>query len=256
MRIIACRRLLAFATALWLAWTFSACAAHPPATLVVHSADAAHCVTPASLDLHRLLPPFPAVGSQEARGELDELLRLQAERTAVQVARARADAEVSVFRFGDALGSPTAFTAAHLPLTAALFNAVDEDASAVIGPVKDAFARPRPFKIEPRLEPAVPRSGSGSYPSGHAAWAYTAALVLADMVPERSGQIFERAREYAHNRNLGGVHYPSDIEAGHLAATAIAAMLFSCAAFQHDEAAAQAELRRALALPPRPGEQQ
>jgi acid phosphatase (class A) len=231
-----------------LACTLSACAAVHAPTAGGHSADTAHCVSPANLDLHRLLPPFPAVGSQEARGELDELLHLQSERTAIQAARARADVEVSVFRFADALGSPTAFTASHLPLTAALFEAVDQDASAVIGPVKDEFARPRPFKLEPRLEPSVPRSGTGSYPSGHAAWSYTAALVLADMVPERREQIFARAREYAHNRNIGGVHYPSDIEAGRLAATAIAAMLFSCAPFQHDEAAAQAELRHALGL--------
>ena len=133
---------------------------------------------------------------------------------------------------------------------------MDEDASAVIGPVKDEFARPRPFKLEPRLEPSVPRSGTGSYPSGHAAWAYTAAIVLADMVPERREQIFARAREYAHNRNIGGVHYPSDIEAGRLAATAIAAMLFSCAPFQHEEAAAQAELRHALGLTARTAERQ
>jgi len=97
----------------------------------------------------------------------------------------------------------------------------------------------------------VPRSGSGSYPSGHAVWAYTAALVLADMVPERREQIFARAREYAHNRNTGGVHYPSDIQAGQLAATAIAAVLFTCAPFEHEEAAATAELRHALGLPQR-----
>jgi acid phosphatase (class A) len=218
----------------------------------IAASDSAHCVAPKTLDLHRLLPPFPPVGSAQARTELDALLKLQGERTPAQAARARADAEVSIFRFADALGSPAEFTAAHVPLTAALFENLDEDASAVVGPAKDEFARPRPFKVEPRLEPSVPRSGSGSYPSGHAAWAYTVSLVLADMVPERREQILERADEYAHNRNIGGVHYASDVEAGHLAGTAIAAMLFLCEPFQRDEAAAAAELRHALGLSAKP----
>jgi acid phosphatase (class A) len=254
MSLTACRALLGVAAAVWLALPFSARAAGASAALIT-PADAAHCVAPTNLSLYRLLPPFPPVGSAQARSELDELLRMQAQRTPAQAARARADAEVSIFRFADALGSPAQFTAPHLPRTTALFDELGEDESAVVGPVKDEFARPRPFTVEPRLQPSVPRSRTGSYPSGHAAWAYTVALVLADMVPERRQQILERADEYAHNRNVGGVHYPSDVDAGHLAATAIAAMLFACTPFQRDETAAAAELRGVLGLPVRPAPQ-
>ena len=57
-----------------------------------------------------------------------------------------------------------------------------------------------------------------------------------------------RAAEYANNRVVAGVHYPSDIEGGRLTATAFAAALFASPAFQSDLAAARAELRQALNL--------
>lgn len=212
-------------------------------------ADAAHCVDGSTLDLGRILPPPPAAGSVQERAELDELLRIQSTRTPAQVDRAQKDAEVSIFRFADALGNPSGFTPADLPLTRKLFHDVGVDESAVSSAAKREFARPRPFTVESRLDPVVARPPSASYPSGHSTWAYVTGLVLADMVPERRAQILQRADEYAHNRSVAGVHYPTDVEAGRLAGTTLAAMLFTCQPFQQEEAAARSELRRALDLP-------
>lgn len=206
-------------------------------------------LTPAALNLYRLLPPPPEAGSAQERAELDELLRIQATRTPADVLRAQEDANVTVFRFADALGSPAHFTPAELPLTVALFRSIGSDESLFMNDAKDRFARPRPFVTESRLSPVVPRPPSASYPSGHTTWAVACAIVLADMVPERRAQIFARADEYSRNREVGGVHYPSDVAGGHLAGTALAAALFISPAFQNDEAAAAAELRRALGLP-------
>lgn len=200
------------------------------------------------MDLTRLLPPPPAAQSAQERSELDEMLRLQAERTPSAAERARQDAELSIFRFGDALGNPAGFTPAKLPLTVMLFRDVARDEAAVMNVAKDRFERPRPFRVEHRLAPVVPMPSSASYPSGHSTWAYASALVLADMLPERRAQILARADEYAHNRILGGVHYPSDVQAGRLAGTALAAMLFACAPFTAEESAARRELRPALGL--------
>ena len=72
------------------------------------------------------------------------------------------------------------------------------------------------------------------------------------MVPERRRQIFARADEYAQNREVGGVHYPSDVAAGHLAGTALGESLFQSPQFVTDEMAATTELRQALGLPPLP----
>jgi acid phosphatase (class A) len=211
-------------------------------------ADTAHCVDPSTLDIGRILPPPPAAGSPQERAELDELLRIQAHRTPAQADRAREDAQVSVFRFADALGNPSGFTSGNLPLTVKLFQNIDRDEAHVLGAAKHEFARPRPFTVEPRLNPVIPRPLSSSYPSGHSTWAYMTGLVLADMVPERRAQILARAAEFAHNRSIAGVHYPSDVEAGRLAGTALAAMLFDCPPFERDEAAARKELRQALGL--------
>jgi acid phosphatase (class A) len=213
-----------------------------------------HYLTSASLNLYRLLPPPPKAGSAQERAELDELLRLQASRTPAEAKRAAEDATVSIFRFADALGSPPQFNRQELPLTTMLFNRIARDESLFMGTAKDAFGRPRPFVTERRLAPVVDKPDSASYPSGHTTWAVACAIVLADMLPERRTQIFARADEYAHNREVAGVHYPSDVAAGHLAGAALATELFHSARFVADEAAAGAELRRALGLPALPPE--
>ena len=209
-------------------------------------------LTAASVDLYRLLPPPPEAGSAQERAELDQLLQIQASRTAAQVQRANDDANVDIFRFADALGGPPQFNPTRLPLTAALFGRIGTDESLFLNSAKDTFGRPRPFLTEKRLQPVVPKPPTASYPSGHTTWAVACAIVLADMVPERRAQIFARAEEYAHNREVGGVHYPSDVAAGHLAGTALAQQLFNSPRFVADEVAAAAELRQALGLPPHP----
>jgi len=228
-------------------------AAHPPADVMVAAPPGAALYLPASApDLYRLLPPPPEAGSAQQRAELDELLRLQATRTPAMVQRAREDVPRSIFRFADALGSPAEFTAQRLPLTARFFAQIEHDGAQYADRAKDVFARPRPFRSERRLAPAVAEPSSPSYPSFHSTWAVACGIVLADMVPERRAAIFARADEFAHNREVGGVHYPSDVAAGHLAGTALAEEFFSTPRFLADEAAATTELRQALGLPPLP----
>jgi acid phosphatase (class A) len=218
------------------------------AVACVPARDGAVDVCP--LDLRRILPPPPANDSAETRAELDELLRIQAQRTPQQAARARADARVSWQQFAEALGSsPTQLAPGRLPEVDALFRSVTSAESAWVGPGKDAFARPRPYWLEPRLEPLLDRTRQAAYPSGHSTWAYATALVLADMVPERRAALLARAQEYAHDRVVAGMHFPSDVEAGRLTGTVLAAQLFLSAHFQSAEATAALELRKALGLP-------
>ena len=235
----------------------SACAtlpqrtATPAATSAAQSQQAPY-IAPGTLDLAALLPPPPAAGSAAERAELDAMLRIQEARTPAQAERAHKDEQVSIWRFADALGNPPAFNAKQLPVTGAFFARLQHQTASFSSPAKDVFGRPRPFRTEPRLKPVVEMPPSASYPSGHSTWAHTMAVVLADMLPEYRAQIFSRADEYAHNRIVGGVHYPSDVEAGALGGTAIAAAFLASPHFQADEAAAAAELRAALGLPPLP----
>jgi acid phosphatase (class A) len=74
-------------------------------------------------------------------------------------------------------------------------------------------------------------------------------LVLIEMVPEKRDAILARADEYARNRLVCGVHYPSDIQASKLVAYSIHSVMDTNPQFQKELAAARVELRQALGLP-------
>jgi acid phosphatase (class A) len=202
-----------------------------------------------ALDLSRVLPPPPTDDSATTRSEIALMLKIQQERTPEEAARARADASYSVFGFADALGNPEVFNAKSLPKTSSLFRKVTYEEGAVVQAGKRGFKRPRPFVLEPRIEPIVKKPTNDSYPSGHAMWSRVVGLLLADMLPEYSARIMARADEYAFHRVVAGVHYPTDVEAGKHAGTALAALLLASSAFQPDYAQARQELRAALKLP-------
>lgn len=196
-----------------------------------------------------LLAPPAADGSERQQADLDAVLNAQRSRTPEQVARAKADATKSVFRFADVLGPD--FNEAGLPKTAALFEAVDHDAERVAKGGKHFFSRARPFIASRDVQPIVPkRPGDdyNSYPSGHATFGYLCAILLAQMVPEKRDALFARGREFGMNRVVDGVHYPSDVEAGRIDGTLVAAALMANPDFQRDFADAKAEVRAALKL--------
>jgi len=205
-----------------------------------------------ALDLGRVLPPPPTNDSATTRSEIALMLKMQQERSPEEAAHARADASYSVFRFAEALGSPEVFNAKTLPKTNTLFRKVTYEEGAVVQAGKRGFKRPRPFVLEPRIEPIVRKPTNDSYPSGHAMWSRVVGLVLADMLPEHADKIMARADQYASHRVVAGVHYPSDVEAGKHAGTALAAFLFASPAFQPDYVEARKELRAALNLPALP----
>jgi acid phosphatase (class A) len=208
-------------------------------------------VDPRSIDLSRLLAAPPSDTSEVTRTELDAMLMIQERRSPAQAAQALADNQAELERFSDAIGSPKSLKELSLPLASALLDKADNDVSPMISASKDAFKRPRPYALETRLKPVIPLPGGTSYPSGHAVWGYMTALVLADMVPERRLQLLTRADEFARNRVIAGVHYPSDVESPRIAATIFTAFLFASPAFEAERAAAEKELRAALGLPPR-----
>jgi acid phosphatase (class A) len=199
-------------------------------------------LAPAQVDLLRLLPPPPSDGP-----ELAQVLEAQRARTPERAAQAAADAQETVFAmFRPVLGER--FVAAAAPLATALFDRLGATEESVVGPAKNGFRRKRPFLESPDVQPVVPTSKSGSYPSGHATRVTLEGIVLASMLPERRDAIFARMTDYARSRVIGGVHYPSDIEAGARAGTAAAAVLFDDPAFEADYGPARQQLRAALGL--------
>ncbi|TIU09915.1 MAG: phosphatase PAP2 family protein, partial [Mesorhizobium sp.] len=91
-------------------------------------------------------------------------------------------------------------------------------------------------------------SNSGSWPSGHATVGTMMGIILSDMVPEKRAEIMARAAEYAHNRVVGGIHYPSDVEMGKISGSAIAAVLLSRPDFKTEFKVARSELRSDLGM--------
>ncbi len=101
-------------------------------------------------------------------------------------------------------------------------------------PGADPYGNSRPFQTEPSLTrivgfdyfhapadnivynrgPMMNLTKSPSYPSGHATYGYTGAILLAVMVPERYPQMIARAAEYGNDRIIVGAHYAMDVLAG------------------------------------------
>jgi acid phosphatase (class A) len=197
------------------------------------------------VDLVPLLAPPPAPDSPETKAELQELLEIQKHRTKEQEASAQGDAERDVFRFGDVLGDK--FNEKDLPLTTALFKEAVAAGAAAVKPVKKLYDRPRPFVEDKDLKPCVQEEDTGeSYPSNHATAGTVMAILLADMVPEKKAEIFARGWTFAFNRMVAGLHHRSDIVAGRIAGTVVAARLLQDPRFLKELAAAKAELRAAL----------
>jgi len=204
---------------------------------------------PGATDLTLLLAPPPAAGSPAAHDDLQAVLVAQSTRTPADEEAAKADADRSAFRFADVLGP--GLTADALPRTAAFFKRVNKLDKITVDAAKSFWRHPRPAEVFDQVHPlSVEKPDDWSYPSGHATFGYTTAVLLANMLPEKRTAIFDRAALYARHRVVMGVHFPSDVEAGRIAGTVIAAQLLRDPAWQADFIAARDELRKALALPP------
>ena len=218
--------------------------------LVIGSAaraeDAKPFVTNKDIDLTMILPPPPANDSAQTKAELGEVLTLQVTRTPEMAASAVADSEENVWRFANVMGPN--FNKEKLPKFSAFFDRMVETEGAVVDPAKDVWKRPRPHQLSDLVKPAVKLSSSGSWPSGHATVGTMMGIILADMVPEKRAEIMARAAEYAHNREVGGIHYASDVEMGKISGSVIAAVLLNRDDFKAEYEVARAELRSDLGM--------
>jgi len=194
-----------------------------------------------------LFPPPPAENSEQTRRELVELLAIQQRRTPQEAAAAQADRKTEIWQFAGALAlKPEAVRA--MPTLNELAEQVEDDVRPYVRAAKYRFLRLRPYEIEPRITPCIGDvRGDLSYPSGHATYGYVMAYLLADMVPERRTGLFARAQEFAQQRALCGVHFPSDLEAGRVGAEWLARHFLANAEYQAEAAAAKRELRAAAA---------
>jgi acid phosphatase (class A) len=210
------------------------------------SPKVAYYIDSTVLDLADLIPNPPAVDSAANKAELTELHRIESARTPAQVNAAKADEDdEDLFLYRTVLGP--GFNADALPITAELGIHVKNEQSVAGGALKPVFARPRPYKSDPTLHPVCALTElPNSYPSGHALTGYLEGLTLAELVPAKRTEILARADDFAHNRLVCGVHYPSDVEASRRVAYIVFGYMMATPRFQRDLAAARAEIHARL----------
>jgi hypothetical protein len=109
---------------------------------------------------------------------------------------------------------------ANRQLVAALLNEVQLP----IFKLKNDHDRGRPWyccaqTLKPMFQKPSPYyPGHPAYPSGHATMAYALAYVLSAIDPSKSQDFVDAAKSIAFNREVAGLHYPSDSEAGRILA--------------------------------------
>jgi acid phosphatase (class A) len=222
--------------------------AQAPAAPHVEAANTGYYTRTAPLDLSGIFPPPPAQNSDTNKAELALLHQIEQSRTPAQVAAAQDDDKhEDVFYLRSVMGE--GFTRGNLPLLTALSDRMESEGSAASGALKGEFKRPRPYQFDRTLHPVCETvTQPNSYPSGHSIVGYLDAFILIRIVPEKSREILERADDYAHNRMVCGVHYPSDLTAGREVAYVLFGYLTAQPHFQDDLAAARVETRKRLGL--------
>lgn len=208
-------------------------------------------IDPTKVNYAALVPAPPRPDSAAQRTDLAAVHAAEASRTPETIAAARHDEEEEdIFLFATVFGSN--FNEHTLPVTAGFSALLRNESGAVNPKLKDYFHRPRPYAVDSTLHPVCQVKPDNGYPSGHAMVGWLLALALTQMVPEKTNEIQHRAQEYAANRVVCGVHFPSDTEASHLVALAMFGNMAASPRFQKDLAASRAEIRRVLRLPDTP----
>jgi acid phosphatase (class A) len=197
------------------------------------------------------VPPPPANSSPETRAELDQLLAWQAARTPAQQRAIESHRDYqSVCQailwvvHGDLSAAPR---------TRALLAHVEQDASFAVFHAKQRFQRARPHQLEPRLRPCIAVPGHPAYPSGHALQGYMAARVLSLIFPEAENALVNAGALIGHEREIAGVHYPSDGRASRALGEALFGRLQRNETFLAEVEAARIEWRRGTSSMSRSG---
>ena len=206
----------------------------------------------ATPDLMQVLPPPPAAGAagdEDDRATFRETRTLQgSDRWTVATADVT-DGPLKVF----ACAMDMNLDAKQAP---ALSRVLDRmGGGQLVDPVKRAYARRRPYLDQP-LPICEPKSdhlaGNGDYPSGHTTGGWSRALLLAELLPQRSTQILARGRAYGESRYICGSHNKSAVEAGYMSGAALVATLHASADFRADMDAARRELSAMASSAKRP----
>lgn len=94
------------------------------------------------------------------------------------------------------------------------FYNIVSDVEIVVLALKKKFNRPRPSFVLPAIDTVVSVPWHSSYPSGHATQSIVIAGLLSKLKPNYAARLHNLAFEVGVNREVAGLHYPSDTKAG------------------------------------------
>lgn len=194
------------------------------------------------IKIDEVLAAPAAAGSSLEDAELAMIRAVQHSASAEAKALADADIKMTFSIFADIVGPD--FTPKKQPATFAWLQQGARDASAIINDAKKQFNRARPSTIGKKPS-GEPMETSPSYPSGHAGQAAVWAEMLALVHPSKAEALRERAAKVGVGRVILGVHYPSDVIAGHALGVEIVKRMQASEAFKADVTKVQSEIEGA-----------
>ena len=228
----------------------------PP--LAAQALSAGYLAAGRALHIEAWLPPAPADDSMAKAADVETYFRTRALIGTARAQEAHADdvppREVLLVapRFTYLLG--ITLTRSNAPRFLHLMEQVRADAEALLIPLKKnvgSGGRQRPFIEYPQLpkcELTYPGLGeTGSFPSGHATLGWLWGSILAELAPQFADALLARGVAFGDSRVVCGFHYPSDVVAGRLAASALLERLHAEPEFLKDLAAARQEIAALLA---------
>lgn len=196
-----------------------------------------------------VIPEFPANSSAQTKAEIAFLLKLQnTARSPEKVKESLEFANVyynvfvtpidttygrmqqNLFHMGRQLAW---FNPQKLPKTAAMMRRVWSDATYYFWALKFKYNRTRPYMLDSRIK-NLDDTNFQAYPSGHASASYVAAFIYQELVPEHKDLFIKNAYDMAFSREILGVHFPSDSEAGRIFARQFVNELLKTKAFIQD----------------------
>ncbi len=215
-----------------------------------------------------ILPPPPARMSIGFIDQIEYVIAAQQNISAADLVAMRDEQRMRLSLVTDTLGPR--FIATNYPATYSLLQNSFDDAAVIIENDKDYWDTPRPYLARAKnmvkkgvrfviddqtygdtthpyanenyVQLLINPVANPAYPSGHTAQSRLLAEELALLFPSCKSALVTRANEIAGHRVQAGVHYPVDIAGGQRLASAMLNRLQQNPAFQHDLAAATAEV--------------
>jgi acid phosphatase (class A) len=105
---------------------------------------------PGQVELTKLVPPPPQLGSEAEKQDMAAVLEVQKTRTPQQSKRALEDNRLTIYVYDDVLGPN--FKAANLPVMDAFFKTLHADARILLMQTKDIMARKRPHLVSSEVK--------------------------------------------------------------------------------------------------------